>query len=116
MADTDRQRQYREDALVLGELGSALFHGELPKVEVRLPRALAEKAVAAWERDDDDGPPDPEDFEQRAQRHRAATLALIGLSIVNGGRWDADDVVVELSSDFIGEAASASDDLPWREP
>jgi hypothetical protein len=116
MAETDRQRQYREDALVLGELGSALFHGELPKVEVRLPRALAEKAVAAWETDDDEGPPDPEDFEQRAQRHRAATLAFIGLSIVNSGRLGAGDVVVELSVDLIGEAASASDDLPLREP
>jgi hypothetical protein len=116
MADTERQRQYREDALVLGELGWLLVHGELPKVEVRLPRALAEKAVAAWERDDDAAPPDPEDFEQRAQRHRAATLALIGLSIVNGGRWDADDVVVELSPDLIGMAVSASDDLPSREP
>jgi hypothetical protein len=38
------------------------------------------------------------------------------LSIVNGGRWDADDVVVELSPDLIGMAVSASDDLPSREP
>jgi len=55
---------------------------------------------------------DPETFEQRVQRHRAATLALIGLSIVNGGHWEADEMVVELGPDLIGVAVDASDDLP----
>ena len=105
---------YREDAGVLGEVGWALANSELPRVEVRLPRRLAEAAVAAWKRDDNDGPLDPETVEQRIQRHRAATLALIGLSIVNGGRWETDEVVVELSPDLIGVAVDASDDLPSR--
>jgi len=57
---------------------------------------------------------DPETFEQRVQRHRAATLALIGLSIVNDGRWEGDVMVVELSPTFVGVAVDASDDLPSR--
>jgi hypothetical protein len=106
------QRQYREDAQQLGELGAALAGAELPRVEVRLPRALAEKALAAWQRDGDEGPLDPETFEQRIQRHRAGTLGLIGLSIENNGRWTDDHVVVELSAELIGAAVEAADDLP----
>jgi hypothetical protein len=79
---------------------------------VRLPKALGEKAVAAWDRDHDEGPPKPETTEQRTLRHQAATLSLIGLSIVNHGRWEGDHVVVELSPDLIGNAVSASDNLP----
>jgi hypothetical protein len=113
-SEREWQRLYREDAGVLGEVGWTLANSELPRVEVRLPRRLAEAAVAAWERDDTEGPLDPETLGQRIQRHRAATLALIGLSIVNGGRWETDEVVVELSPDLIGVAVDASDDLPSR--
>lgn len=101
---------------MLGELGWVLANAELPRVEVRLPRSLGERAVAAWERDGNEGPLDPESYEQRVQRHRAGTLGLIGLSIVNGGRWEGDEVVVGLSPDLIGVAVDASDDLPSREP
>jgi hypothetical protein len=79
---------------------------------VRLPRALAEKAVAAWKREGDEGPLDPETFEQRILRYRAGTLGLIWLSISELGRWDGDEVVVELSPDLIGMALDAADDLP----
>lgn len=116
MDETEWQQRYREEARTLGELGWVLASSELPRVEVRLPRALAEKAIAAWERDGDEGPPAPEDYEQRVQRHRAATLSLIGLSITNCGRWEGDAVVVKLSPDLIGNAVSASDDLPSQEP
>lgn len=112
MGESDWQRQYREDALVLGELGQALANSPLPKVEVRLPRSIAEQAVAAWEREGDEGPLDPETYEQRVHRHRAGTLGLIGLSVVNSGQWEDDAVVVELSPDLIGNVVSASDDLP----
>jgi hypothetical protein len=81
-------------------------------VEVRLPRRLAEQAVAAWERDDGEGPLDPETHEQAAQRHRAATLSLIGLTITECGRWRDDEVLVELDPVFIGLAVDAADDLP----
>ena len=113
MGETPTQRQYRDDALVLGELGWHLPNSKLPRVTVRLPRALAEKAVAAWERENE-GEPDPEDYGQRAQRHRAATLALIGLSITNDGEWTDDEVEVPLDPSFIGIAVDAADDLPTR--
>jgi hypothetical protein len=106
------QRQYREDAQHLRELGAALASGEIPRVEVRLPRALAEMALAAWQRDGDEGSLPAETFEQRIQRHRAGTLGLIGLAIENDGRWIDDHVVVELGADLIGAAVEAADDLP----
>ena len=84
----------------------------LPEVEVWLPRALAELALAAWQREHDEGPPAPETFEQRVLRHRAAALSLIGLSIESGGRWSDDGVIVEVHPQFIGEALAAADDRP----
>lgn len=114
MPETDQQRQWRQDSMVLGELGAVLASAELPRVEVRLPKSLGERAVAAWERDDGEGPLDPENYEQRVQRHRAATLALIGLSITELGRWEGDEVVVQLSPAFLGVAIDAADDVPAR--
>jgi hypothetical protein len=68
-------------------------------------------ALAAWQRDHDEGPLEPETYEQRAQRHRAAMLSLIGLSIETSGRWEDDHVVVALSADLIGIALYAAEDL-----
>jgi hypothetical protein len=59
MNETDRQRLYREESQLLGEIGAVLARADLPKVTVRLPSALARAAVAAWQRDDE-GEPDPE--------------------------------------------------------
>ena len=111
MVDTDDQLQWRQDARVLGEIGAVLARAEIPRFEVRLPRPLAEKALAAWQRDSNEGPLDPETFEQRMQRSRAAALTLIGLSIERDGRWDDDHVTIELSAVLIGDAITASDDL-----
>ncbi|MFM9921193.1 hypothetical protein [Lacisediminihabitans sp. H27-G8] len=111
MVDTEAQAQYRRDASVLAALGSHFATAKLPDVEVRMPRALADTAVAAWERDDE-GPLDSEDLEQRIQRHRAASLALIGLSIVKGGRPDDGEVFVGLHLDLVGDALTAAEDLP----
>jgi hypothetical protein len=111
MHETDRQRRYREDAQVLGEIGAVLARADLPRITVRLPSALAQGALEAWQREDEGGP-DPESYEQRATRHRAASLGLIGLSIEQSGQADGDEVVVELSPDLIGNALDAADDLP----
>src|SRR4051794_36327593 len=111
MAESDRQKVYRHDAELLGELGAALVRVELPRVEVSLPKPLAEAAVAAWERDDAE-PLESETFEQRVQRHRAAAFSLIGLEIAERGRPDVDEVVVDLNAHFIADAMNASDDLP----
>lgn len=51
-------------------------------------------------------------FEQRVQRQRAATLALIGLAVSDQGRVEGNDVVVGLHPVFIGVAVDAADDLP----
>jgi hypothetical protein len=111
--DAAQPRQaYQRDARTLGELGRVLVRAPLPKVQVRLPKPLAEQAVAAWEWDDDGGSVDSETCEQRVVRSRAAALALIGLSITEGGRWEADEVVVDLDPNLIGMAINAADDLP----
>lgn len=72
---------YAADAETLGELGRLLVEVPLPVVRVRLPVALAERAVAAWERVDEGPVPPGESAAQRLARHRAGTLALIGLQV-----------------------------------
>jgi hypothetical protein len=95
------------------DIGLALTSRDLPRVEVRLPGALADLAVGAWERDDSEGDSTAgETIEQRQVRHRVATLALIGLSVNELGRRDGDDVVVELSPELIGDAFRAADEMP----
>lgn len=111
MQESASQVTYRRDAQLLGELGAVVVRVGLPRVEVRLPRALAEAAVAAWERDDE-VPLEPETFAQRVQRHRAATFSLIGLEITDRGRWEEEAVVVDLDAGLIAMAVDASDDLP----
>ena len=47
--------------------------------------------------------------EQRAIRHEAATLSLIGLSIENTGIEDGDQVVFKLDAWLLGNALEAAD-------
>jgi len=47
MVDTETQAQYRRDASVLAALGSQFARMTLPDIEVRVPRALTDKVVAA---------------------------------------------------------------------
>jgi hypothetical protein len=109
MVESDAQRRYRVDAKTLAAVGQQLSEADLPDIEVRLPKPLAELAVAAWERDED-GQRDVEDFEQAVQRGRAATLALIGLSIVERGRIEGDEIVVALDPGLVGGAINAADE------
>jgi hypothetical protein len=74
---------------------------------VRLPRDLAELALAAWQREET-APPGPETPEQRTVRHQAATLALIGLCIENTGRPEGEEVVCDLDAWYIGGALEAA--------
>ncbi|HYH33153.1 MAG TPA: hypothetical protein VD903_22500 [Pseudonocardia sp.] len=46
------------------------------------------------------------------QRHRDATLALIGAAVRGRGRRDGDDLVVELGVDLVARAQNAADALP----
>ena len=107
MTDED-YAQWALDGQVLAQIGRALMAQSL-EVQVRVPRELADAAVAAWQRDDSEGPLGEESEEQRAARHRGAYLGLIGLSLEEKGWLDGDDVVVKLDAWFIGEALSAAD-------
>ena len=112
MSEEELRAQWRRDELLLGAIGHQLGHVSLPEVTVRLPSALAAQAVAAWDRDDGDGPLGPEDADARLRRHRAGTLALIGVAVRERGRREGDSVVVELGAELIALAVDAADDVP----
>lgn len=101
--------QWRKDEQLLAEIGSALAP-QVNRVEVRVPRPLAEAAAAAWQRNDQAAGGESETEEARRSRRCAASLALIGLSIAERGRVEGDSVVVELDAWFIGDALNAADD------
>jgi hypothetical protein len=106
--DTDEHEQHTNDAGILAKIGAALSP-QPTTVSVRLPEGLAGLALAAWRRETRQGPPGPETPEQRTARHRAGTLALIGLCIENTGRTDGDEVICELDAWYIGAALEAAD-------
>lgn len=95
---------------VLAEVGQPIF-GQKTLVTVRLPGALAGKALAAWRRDDGSQTHGNETTttEVRA-RTRAGTLALGGLSIDQSGRPDGDEVLVDLDAWYIGTAYDAAEE------
>ena len=107
------QDAYRElESATLSALGRVLRKAPLAEQDVRIPRSLADRAVAAWERDDVADRDPGETTEQRLHRHRAGTLALIGLAIYERGREDGEDVIVALHPESTGVALNASDDDP----
>lgn len=102
--------QWAADEAVLGQIGRALFT-QRAAVMVRIPANLAAEAVRSWERDDEGGDLPSESSEQASARHRAGTLALIGLAIKESGRPDGHDVTAELNAWEIGNALEAAEDL-----
>jgi hypothetical protein len=101
--------QYARDAAVLGEIGRILFPQDT-QLSVRLPKDIADQALAAWRRDEpgaarmvDETP------EQRLIRTRAAYLALIGLCVENTGQPSGDEVICELDALYIGGALEAAE-------
>lgn len=76
---------------------------------VRLPADLAGQALAAWQRDEA-GQPGPESDRQKSARQRAASLALIGLSVEQTGRPDGSGIVCELGASIIRAALEAVDE------
>jgi len=108
MASTDRE-QWPKDIEVLHEIARQLRDQDL-RVEVRLPRALADQAVAAWPRDESgDADLDNEAPEQALVRSGAGTLGLIGLTLEQEGVQQGDQVVVRLEAWFIGDALESAD-------
>jgi hypothetical protein len=73
---------------------------------------LAARALAAWERDDPENEiSGDENHNERAVRHQAGNLALIGLDIKNrSGASDGGPVTVELDAWQIGAALDAADE------
>ncbi|MFF7995773.1 hypothetical protein ACFZDG_39135 [Kitasatospora xanthocidica] len=103
MTEHERYALYRDEAKVLAEIGDHV-HAQVGRVTVRLPRAVAQAAVDAWERDDSDGELGEETREQYEVRGQAGELALIGLAISEDGRWEGDEVVVDLHVHSAGAA------------
>ena len=109
MSIEDDYSQWAQDGKVLAQIGRVLF-SQPRRVSVRIPRHLAEEAVASWERDSSGQDlSSRESPDQSAIRHRGATLSLIGLSVQRDGVEDGDDVVVDLDAWFMGDALNAAD-------
>jgi glucose-6-phosphate dehydrogenase assembly protein OpcA len=106
MADQEQYARYREDARVLAAIG-AHVDAQVGRVTVRLPRAVAQAALAAWERDET-GERGAETHERHALRDQAAELALIGLAISQRGRWEGEELVIDLDVASAGAASRAS--------
>lgn len=85
----------------------ARVEAQVGRATVRLPKALAEAAVAAWDRDELGGPGE-ETHEQYALRDCAAELALIGLAISQRGRWENEELIIDLDVASAGAALRAS--------
>jgi hypothetical protein len=105
--------KYAQDAAILGEIGQVLFPQDT-KLSVRLPRDLADQALAAWRRDERNpqgaARAAEETPEQQLLRTRAAYLALIGLCIENTAQPCGDEVSCELDAWYIGSALQAAEE------
>ncbi|WP_329493939.1 hypothetical protein [Kitasatospora herbaricolor] len=106
MNDQEQYVRYQEDSKVLAAIG-ARVEAQVGRATVRLPKALAEAAVAAWDRDELGGPGE-ETHEQYALRDCAAELALIGLAISQRGRWENEELIIDLDVASAGAALRAS--------
>ncbi|MFF3127563.1 hypothetical protein ACFVRD_35930 [Streptomyces sp. NPDC057908] len=106
MVDEEEYVRYRADSKVLAAIGEHV-DAQVDRVTVRLPRAVAEAAMDAWERDEL-GDLGKETHEQYALRDQAGDLALIGLVISERGRWEGEEVVIDLDVVFAGAAVRAS--------
>ncbi|PWK71328.1 hypothetical protein BCL76_104434 [Streptomyces sp. CG 926] len=104
MTDREQYVRYGNDVKVLAAIGEQVAAQAGP-VTVRLPKALAESAMAAWEREELSGR-DPETHEEYTRRAGAAELAFIGLEISNHGRWEGEEVVVDLDLDVASAGAA----------
>ncbi|MDN0198725.1 hypothetical protein [Streptomyces sp. S.PNR 29] len=102
----EQYARYRDDTDVLAAIGACVA-AQTGRVTVRLPRTLAEAAVAAWNRDEHEAPGE-ETPTQYALRDGAAELALIGLAITERGRHEGEEVAVDLDVAAAGAAVRAA--------
>jgi hypothetical protein len=105
---TSEDAVYAQEAEALGKIG-AVLSSQPTKLTMRLPRALADVAIAAWRRDDTEAPAS-ETAMQRTARHRAGILALIGLCVESTGRAEGEQIACELDAWYVGLAMNAADE------
>jgi hypothetical protein len=86
--------RYRQDRTVLAAIGACLGP-QVSRISVRLPRSVADSAVAAWDREELGGIGE-ESCQESELRHDAAELALIGLAISSRGVREGEEVIVDL--------------------
>jgi hypothetical protein len=106
VVDREQYVRYQQDRTVLAAIGAHL-DPQIGRVSVRLPRSVAESAVAAWDREEPGGIGE-ESREEYELRDDAAELALIGLAITSRGVWDDEAVVVDLDVVQIAAALRAA--------
>jgi hypothetical protein len=103
--DREQYLRYKQDRAVLAAIGAHL-DAQIGRIKVRLPRSVAESAVAAWDHEEL-GRVGEESREEYELRDDAAELAFIGLAISSRGVWDAEEVVVDLDVVQIAAALRA---------
>ncbi|MER7753931.1 hypothetical protein [Kitasatospora sp. NPDC097643] len=103
---TARDTRLRKDSKALAAIGGRVG-AQVGPITVRLPRRLAQAALAAWDRWELDGSGE-ETHEQHVLHDRAAELALIGLAIQRNGRWEGNEMIVDLDVASAGAAVRAS--------
>nr|WSX53813.1 hypothetical protein OG409_35760 [Streptomyces sp. NBC_00974] len=106
MERREQYARYRQDRTVLASIGAHL-DPQVSQISVRLPRSVAESAVAAWDREEL-GRMGEESREEYELRDDAAELAWIGLAISSHGVWDGEEVVVDLDVVQIAAALQAA--------
>ncbi|MEY9962753.1 hypothetical protein ABIA33_000779 [Streptacidiphilus sp. MAP12-16] len=106
MEDREQYVRYQHDRIVLAAIGVHL-DPQISRISVRLPRSVAESAVAAWDREELGGIGE-ESREEYELRDDAAELALIGLAITSRGVWEGEEAVVELDVVQIAAALQAA--------
>ena len=106
MVDREQYGRYQQDRIVLAAIGAQL-DPQISRISVRLPRSVAEPAVAAWDREEPGGIGE-ERREEYDLRDDAGELALIGLAISSHGVWDGEEVVVDLDVVQIAAALRAA--------
>jgi hypothetical protein len=104
--DREQYLRYRQDRTVLAAIGACLDR-QVSRIIVRLPRSLAESAVAAWNREELGGIGE-ESREEFELRDDAAELAWIGLAISERGVRDGGEVVVDLDVVEVAAALQAA--------
>ena len=105
VGDREQYLRYQGDRAVLAAIGVRL-DAQVGRINVRLPRSVAELAVAAWDRDETAGVVE-ESREEWELRDDAAELALIGLAISERGVAHGEEVVVDLDLVQIAAALRA---------